>query len=348
MMGNRSKVCVGKEVFIGIDVHKRTYALAVKTENGAVEKVSMPASPAGLVQFIKRRFPHQSVQTSYEAGFSGYSLHRRLEAEGIRNLVVNASSIPIASNDRVKTDKRDAKKLCDLMSTRMITGIQIPTESQESSRLLTRTREQLVKERSRIGIQMKSKLAYYGKMSGTDTRAMTLKLLREIEEKWDLHEDLKRIIGVLATVYRCIHKQVRELSKEIEKHFESQHTYRLYRSVPGIGPTSAAVLTAELGDMSQFRNERTVFSFTGLTPAEFSSGDHTRRGHISRQGSSRLRAILVEVAWRAIRKDKFLEEGYQRLKRTRGGKRAIVAIARRLIGRIRACITKNETYKTPQ
>jgi transposase len=104
-------------------------------------------------------------------------------------------------------------------------------------------------------------------------------------------------------------------------------------------------MMAELNDMKQFKNERTIFSFTGLTPAEFSSGDHTRRGHISRQGSARLRAVLVEVAWRAIKKDKLLKASYERIKLTRGGKRAIVAIARKLAGRIRQCVLTEQPYR---
>jgi transposase len=96
--------------------------------------------------------------------------------------------------------------------------------------------------------------------------------------------------------------------------------------------------------MSQFKNERALFSFTGLTPREFTTGEHRRLGHISRQGSSRLRAVLVEVAWRAIKLDPALNADYQRIVNHAGKKRAIVAIARKLIGRARALFRKREYY----
>ncbi len=91
--------------------------------------------------------------------------------------------------------------------------------------------------------------------------------------------------------------------------------------------------------------EGRLFSYTGLTPCEFSSGEAIRRGHISKQGNSRLRAILVEVAWRAIKKDPALEEFFNRLYPRTGKTRAIIAVARKLIGRIRAAFKKEEFYQ---
>ena len=103
-------------------------------------------------------------------------------------------------------------------------------------------------------------------------------------------------------------------------------------------------MATELGDMTRFANERALFSYTGLTPSEHASGASVRRGHISRQGSSRIRQLLVETAWRALPRDPVLQERFDRIAATRGKKRAIVAIARRLTGRIRACFRQGTTY----
>lgn len=86
----------------------------------------------------------------------------------------------------------------------------------------------------------------------------------------------------------------------------------IYRSVPGIGPISARVLANELGDMSQFSNERQLFSYLGLTPTEHSSGEHVRQGHITRQGKPILRKILTQVAWKAIYLDDSLRKVHER------------------------------------
>ena len=118
----------------------------------------------------------------------------------------------------------------------------------------------------------------------------------------------------------------------------------VYRSVPGIGEVVARTLATALGDMRRFANERALFSYTGLTPSEYSSGASVRRGHISRQGVSRLRHVLVETAWRALPRDPTLQAMFDHIAATRGKQRAIVAIARRLIGRIRACFRHGTPY----
>jgi transposase len=97
--------------------------------------------------------------------------------------------------------------------------------------------------------------------------------------------------------------------------------------------------------MFQFKNERQLFSFTGLTPSEFSSGEMVCRGHITRQGNSRVRGIPIEIAWRAIDKDPALAKFFNGLFPRTGKTKAIVAVARKLIGRIRAAFQKGEDYQ---
>jgi transposase len=126
---------------------------------------------------------------------------------------------------------------------------------------------------------------------------------------------------------------------------EDKALQMLYQSAPGIGPIHARQLSNELGDMKQFKNEKQLFSYTGLTPSEHSSGEHTRQGHITRQGNSVLRKILIEAAWVAIKKDPGLDRIFKRLTCTRGKKRAIVGVARRLIGRIRVCVSTGSLYE---
>jgi transposase len=97
--------------------------------------------------------------------------------------------------------------------------------------------------------------------------------------------------------------------------------------------------------MTQFNNERQLFRYTGLTPSEHSSGQKIRKGNITKQGNAHLRGILIEVAWRALKKDPDLAKHYEQLAARAGSKRAIVAVARKLIGRIRAAFRKGELYQ---
>ncbi|MEO0802774.1 MAG: transposase, partial [Cyanobacteria bacterium J06642_2] len=138
---------------------------------------------------------------------------------------------------------------------------------------------------------------------------------------------------------------IAKLDNELKFNEKSDPNESTYRSAPGIRRISARVLFNELGDMSQFKNEPQLFSFTGLTPSEYSTGNNVRRGHITRQGNTRVRAILVEAAWRAIGKDESLARFFEKLYHHTGKKKAIVAVGRKLIGRIQAAFQHGEKYR---
>lgn len=336
---------LGKKVYVGMDVHKETYSLTAICEGETVKRESMRADPKGVVKYLKKQFDGADIKSVYEAGFCGFGLHRTLVAAGINNIVVNPASIAIAANDKVKTDRRDSKRQAEQLSQRALKGIYIPTEAEELSRVLTRTREQVIGQRARVAVQIKSKLSYFGVTAFDDRRAITERYLREIEKK-ALAEALRYGLSLLIEQWRFLTRQKREIAKKLDDQAkEHPELEKVYRSVPGIGPVSARVLSNELGDLSvRFKNERALFGFTGLTPSEYSSGDRVHKGHISRQGSGRIRKYLTEIAWRAIKVDQALTDSFERIAKTRGKKRAIVAIARKLIGRIRACFAQGTTY----
>jgi len=335
----------GKEVYVGMDVHKRTYSVTVICEGEIVKRDTMRADPEGIVHYLKRHFAGAKIHSVYEAGFCGFGLHRVLVASGINNIVVNPASIEVAANDKVKTDNRDSRKQAEQLFRGALTGIYIPTEAEELSRVLTRTREQIVGERARVANQIKGKLHHFGLMTFDDERQVTESYLKELEAR-DLAENLSYALGLLIAQWRFLTEQIKEIEKKLEGQAKKDESEKIYRSVPGVGPISSRVLSNELGSLSErFSNERSLFSFTGLTPSEHSSGDSIHKGHISRQGSSRIRKYLIEIAWRAIKKDEALKQIFGRIAKTRGKKRAITAIARKLIGRIRACFQQNCLYQ---
>ena len=335
----------GKEVYVGMDVHKKTYSITVICEGEIVKRDTMRADQEGVVRYLTRHFEGAKIHSAYEAGFCGFGLHRTLVADGIDNIVVNPASIEVAANDKVKTDKRDSKKIAEQLFRKTLVGIYIPTEEEESKRVLSRTREQIVEQRARIATQIKSKLHYFGLMAFDDERTVTESYLKELENK-NLEENLSYALGLLSAQWRFLTEQIKGIEKKLEEQADKDDSEKVYRSVPGIGPVSSRVLSNELGDLSKrFENERALFSFTGLTPSEHSSGDSIHKGRISRQGSSRIRKYLIEIAWRAIEKDPALKEIFERIASTRGKKRAIVAIARKLIGRIRACFRQGCVYQ---
>ena len=101
----------GERIDIGIDVHKETYTVTCLCQRQMVKTATVPAAPARLAESLRRWFPGARLFAAYEAGFAGFVLHRILTTAGITNIVVNPASVAGAANEKVKTDRRDAKKL---------------------------------------------------------------------------------------------------------------------------------------------------------------------------------------------------------------------------------------------
>ena len=243
----------------------------------------------------------------------------------------------------VKTDKRDSLKMADQLSSGRLGGIRIPTVEEEDRRLLTRTREQLMRARRRVQTQVRMRLHQFGLFPASIERVIRLKDVEELLPR--LKGELKFSIECLSAQWQFLAAQIKSIDRRLAERAKSCPFEATYRSVPGIGPLIARVLADELGDMRQFPNVRALYSFTGLTPGEYSSGDKVYRGHISRQGSSKLRHMLVEAAWKAIHKDAGLRESFELLAKRSGKKRAIVAVARKLIGKIRAAMRAGVPYE---
>jgi transposase len=269
-------------------------------------------------------------------------LHRYLIAHGINNIVVHPGSIEVASRDRVKTDKRDAFKIANQLSVGRLRGIFVPSQAREEMRSVTRLRTNIAKLRHQVGQQLKSLLFTQGLIEGDDDTRLCQKWISEklLEvENAGYSKDFCYSINQYAQQWLQLTHHMKEVEARLEiQANEEKGLQIIYESVPGIGSLHARQLANELGNMKQFHNEKQLFSHTGLTPCEYSSGEHTRQGNITRQGNSVLRKILIEAAWVAIKKDPSLEEIFIRLSNGRGKKRAIVGVARRLIGRIRSCV----------
>jgi transposase len=290
----------------------------------------MEANNGQLVEQIQRNFTGAKIYTAYEAGFSGYTLHRAFKCAGFESIVVNPGSIEIASRDRVKTDKRDAKKLAEQLSRGQLKSIYIPSEEEEMQRLYTRLRATLVKDRSRIACRIKSKLMQFGGMKPEDDDTTSKKWIQKIrEDKYP--EQLAYVIKSFCKKWLDLTEEIEMLNEKISEQSKKNTVIlgleKIYKSVCGIGDISARELSRELGDLSQFKNKKQAYSFTGLTPSESSSGEKVRRGGISHCGRPRIRHLLIEIAWRSIKKDNHLAKKFEELSVRRGQKRAIVAMS---------------------
>ena len=334
----------GEDVYIGIDVHKKNYVLEARVDQEQVKRWSTPALPQKLPEQLLKYFDGGIIHTAYEAGFSGFVLQRSLTQAGIDSRVVHAAAVEVAAHHRVKTDKRDARKLATQLEAGRLEGIYVPTEAEEQARLLSRTRKQLVEERASLKRKIRMKAHQFGLIGPEESREMSHQFVAEILEK-SPGAEFTLALDVSWQVWRTLDEQIARLEDRLKQQAQSDPNEAVYRSAPGFGPISSRVCSNELGNLKRFSNERQLFSYTGLTPGEDSSGDKVHRGPITKQGNRHIRAILIEAAWRAIRQDPSLARFYQKVSGRAGAKRAIVAVARKLIGRVRAAFCKGELYQ---
>ena len=338
----------GKKIYLGIDVHKKTYSVAVMFEKVVVKKTTFPANPEGLVAFCKKYFQGASIESVYEAGFSGFHLHRILIKNGIGNRLVHAAGVEIASGNRVKTDKRDAVNLATQLEAGRLRGIYVPNEEREEKRAVTRIRETMVRHRTTVANQIKALLHQHGLINPNINKKVCPRWIENLKAL-SMPNGIRYALNHLIDMWQELSVKIKAINCEMaHQALEDSELEQVYRSVPGIGPICARVFSNELGDLSQFENERQLFSHTGMTPSEHSSGGHIRRGHISHQGKPIIRKLLVLAAWKAIQKDASLREVFDRIAQKGGGKKAIIGVARRLIGRIRACFKKRCFYNATE
>lgn len=333
-----------KTVFLGIDVHKKTYSVTAICEGSMIKQDTFTASPEIFVKYCRRAFQGAKIKSAYEAGFCGFGLHRFLIDNEIENIVVHPASIEVESRNHKKTDKRDSKKIATQLAAGRLQSVYVPTPSQENRRCISRLREAYVKQRIRTAVQLKSFLNVNSLIPADKSPKVSKKYLKELLAL-DLDENLQFYIRKLAKTWLYFTQEIKEIEKKLLILTpDEQELYEAYRKISGFGPRISKILIHELGNTTQFSNEEKLFSFCGLTPSEHSSGEHKRLGHITRQGNPILRKILVQAAWVAVKKDPYFSEYYEKLSTKKGKCRAIIAVARKLIGRARCAIKKKELY----
>jgi transposase len=232
----------------------------------------------------------------YEAGPTGYGLFRKLQAIGIECIVV-APRRWVENDDRVKTDKRDARILCERLdawtrgNTRSFKVVEVPTEEQEGYRAGGRMLQILRKERKRNAQRVRG-MGRAMKGLGMKGSWWSAKRWAGLERQ---HPDFARIVEPIRRIILLIEEQIGALAKELEASVKDE-------SIPkGLGATSWRIIKGEVRDFGRFNNRRAMASFTGLCPSESSSGSRRLQGSVNKHGNPLLRYLLVEAAWRLLR-----------------------------------------------
>ena len=243
----------GKTIFVGMDVHKKTYSVTAICDGAIIKRDTLKAEPQALISYLKKRFGSGKIKTAYEAGFCGFHLHRTLEAAGIENIVVHAAGIE-TSNSRVKTDKRDSLKIAAHLADGKLRSVYIPTVEQEDDRTVTRLRDTFSKEKARIANQIKSLLFLHGLIAADNKKKVSLKWIRSLSGM-EMTPGVRFSIEALAALWLHFNAKIKEIDIEIKKQAAKDKAIdAVYQTASGIGCTSARVLANELGNLLQYIN----------------------------------------------------------------------------------------------
>ncbi|WP_236027117.1 IS110 family RNA-guided transposase, partial [Geomonas diazotrophica] len=334
--------------YVGVDVHKRSYHVAVRRADGRAITLVTPAAPESVVEFL-HNLPVRIGAVAYESGPTGFSLARALKKAAIPVIVAAPSKIPRAVTPGAKCDRLDCLKLADYAAKGMLKPIAVPTAEEEARRTLLRRRHAVVDSARRCKQRIKGHLLFLG--------------IEEPKELTNWHSDVAEVLLGLPmdpAALMTLESYLRELAfhkeelrrlelqlKSLVKSKELAKRMACLQSVPGVGATVATTFAMELFRPDRFTRAEEVASYLGLAPVVRQSGNKSPSGRLVPVGQTRLRSLLIEAAWMWRSRDRYAENLYHRLLGKTGvAQKAIAAVARRLaIILWRLCI-EQRMYRT--
>ena len=343
----------GHHIYVGIDVHLKSWNITVMTELLTIRTFSQNPSPELLCQFLTRNFPNAIYYSAYEAGFCGYWIHNRLSALGIKSIVVNPADIPTTDKERVnKTDKRDSKKIARSLRSGHLNGIHVPSTKTLEDRTLLRTRGILVRDLTRNKNRIKSFLYFHGieipERFANRTTHWSKRFISWLKSIEISENSSKKSLNLIIKSSENLRSTILEATREIRELSQSEiytTQVQLLRSIPGIGLLTAMIFLTEIETIKRFSNFDKLCSFVGLIPSTNSSGDKENIGELTHRGNNFLRCIIVECAWIAARRDLALNKSYHEYCKRMEPAKAIIRIARKLLNRIRFVLKNNQPYE---
>ncbi len=333
--------------YIGVDLHKKIITVCVMDQNRTVlaRKTLYCNQPDQIVEFFRKFQPFKVV---VEATANYHWLVDRLEPLAEKVVLANPKKLRVIAESTKKTDRLDAQILAEFLARDMIPEAYMPTPRQRQHRILVRHRQYLRECLTSVRCKIRHILADHNAdrkdLFSTQCGKAYLKQVPlsdaerfVIRQLWSEFEDSQAQLLALA-------KKIKAFAAKASKREAEART--ILKTAPGVGTVTAEVILSELGDVSRFRNAKAVCAYAGLAPVvKQSGGKRSKDLAISKQGSGLLRWALVESAWRLVNTSPKWMAVFSRLRKRSGTKRAIVAVARKLLCVLYAMLRTSTPYK---
>lgn len=337
------------KLYIGIDIHKRSWKVHCSTDLFSGKSFSMKPDPEQLKAYVEKHFSDFEVSVAYEAGCCGYYAHRCFVSYGWRSLVVNPADIHRKGKEKyTKTDRIDAQLISRELKDGRLDSIVVPDMGREQLRSLFRRRNDLVKDYRRIKSYIKMQLLYFGVSvpEELDNAHWSHKFRHWLDGLYFEFPTGQETLSSRMRMFRFLDKELREVSTKLRsycrKHYKKD--YYLLRSIPGIGGIVACGIICELGDLRRFNNIKHLSGYVGLSPGIHQSGDNQRSTGITTRAHRLIRSYFIEASWQAIRTDPVMQ-AYYRKHMGKNAKSIIIKVARKLLSRTLAVIKTETPYE---
>lgn len=340
----------GHPIFVGMDVGKKSWKICILTEVLEHKTFTQPPSVAVLVHYLHHNFPGAHYRVAYEAGYCGFWIHDALVQAGIDCIVVNPADVPTTHKETThKTDRVDARKLARSLRNGELTPIYVPSRDALEDRNLVRVRERTASKLTRCKNQIKALLQFYGIMlpDGMVDRHWSKKFVLWLHSCLLQRTSGNQAFQCLLDELDYLRQSVAKLTRQIRS-LAQLEPYRVHinnlLSIPGINTLTAMTLLTELVTIDRFQTLDHLACFVGLVPGEDSSGEIEQTTGITSRRNAQLRALIIESAWVAARKDPALSLAFTQLAQRMSKNRAIIRIARKLLNRIRFVLKHQQPY----
>src|SRR5262245_38954410 len=339
---------------LALDLGKyKTVGCTYERETGVHHFKTSFTTPVGLEELVKEVKPDRVViEVCNIAGW----VCDRLRGMGVEVQVANTNDDAWRWRKvRKKNDRRDALKSAQLSAVNQVKEVHVPKIEVRQWRALIAFRQQLVGRRSRMKNHIRDlllsegQLLPRGKSCWTKLGVAHLEGLARPLSEVSMNAMWRGQLGIELRQLKEIQQEITAVEEKLDAVAVADPRIKLLRTIPGVGPRLAEAIVALLDEPGRFHHGREVSAYIGMVPKELDSGETVRRGGITKQGSRLVRSLLVEVAWAALRYNRWARETYQRIS---GGKKsrkkiAIVAVGRRLLVRCWAMLRDGTSWRTP-
>jgi transposase len=289
--------------FVGLDVHKESIAVGIAEQDGSVRSMGViPNRLEAIRKLVKKLGGPREITVCYEAGPTGYVLYWQLQKIGVNCVVIAPSLVPTRPGDRVKTDRRDAMKLARSYRAGDLTPVWVPRPEHEALRDLVRAREAAKKDQRRARQRLLKFLLRRGVNTPEKMRPWT-----ERHRQWVYgieFEHAPQQVTLLDLAGEVDHAKARieRLDKAIDEAIASapetmRKVVEALQALRGVSKVTAVTVVSEVGQFSRFERASQLMGYSGAVPSEYSSGERTKRGAITKAGNAHLRRVLGESAW---------------------------------------------------